>query len=84
MIGASVLLLRRHAELGTYCVAAIAMSIVGAPIASMPRHAMMAFPAFGYLATRLGRRPSLVVLVAFALLQIAFVAAVFGPAREAP
>ena len=84
MVGASVLLLRRNLELGVYSLAAIGMSVVGAPLASMPRHSMVAFPAFALLAERLGRRASIALIVGFALLQVAFVAAVFGPTREAP
>ena len=69
MLGASVLLLRRNLELGLYSVVAIGLSIVGAPVSSMPRHVLVAFPAFGLVADRLGPRWTLALAILFALVQ---------------
>lgn len=85
VLGAAILLLRRNLELGVFSVVAIGLSIVGAPVESMPRHALAAFPAFGLLADRLGPRRSLVLAVGFALLQANFVWLSFvGPQPLAP
>lgn len=69
MLGASLLLARRNLELGAYSVIAIGLSILGAPVESMPRHALVAFPAFGLIANRLGPRWSAVLVIVFAALQ---------------
>src|SRR5919107_3234356 len=73
MLIAALLLVRRNAELGVYSVAAIAMTMLAAPVASMPRHALVAFPVFGYLALRLGQRATVVLAVLFAVMQVWFV-----------
>jgi hypothetical protein len=69
MLGASIVVLRRNVELGIFSIVAIGMSIVGAPVDSMPRHALVAFPAFGLIAERLGPRRSLLLALFFAALQ---------------
>jgi hypothetical protein len=69
MFGASILLVRRNSELGLFSVVAIGLSMLGAPVSSMPRHAMVAFPAFGFLADRLGPRWSLALTVVFAAFE---------------
>src|SRR4051794_1752992 len=56
ILAASVGVLRRNVELGVYCLVAVVLSILGAPVESMPRHALAAFPAFAILAIRFGRR----------------------------
>jgi hypothetical protein len=85
MFGASVLLLRRNLELGLYAVLAIGLSLIGAPVESMPRHAMVAFPAFGLIADRLGPKRSAFLLLAFAAIQANYVVLAFvGPQPFAP
>ena len=84
MFGASLLLLRDHLDLGVYSLVAITLSLIGAPAGSMPRHAMVAFPAFAVIAQRLGPRWSFVAALAFALMEIAFVDFAFGPIHHAP
>jgi hypothetical protein len=84
MLGCSLVLLRRDLELGVYAVAAIGMSVLGAPVSSMPRHTLVAFPAFAILAQRLGRRGTVAAAAGFALLQVWFVAAAFGNGMMAP
>ena len=69
MLGASVLLMRRNLELGLFSVVAIGLSMLGAPVSSMPRHALVAFPAFGLLADRLGPRKSLALAIVFAAFE---------------
>ncbi|HYL40874.1 MAG TPA: hypothetical protein VET90_06160, partial [Candidatus Binatus sp.] len=69
MLGAAVLVVRRNLELGLFSVVAIGLSIIGAPVSSMPRHALVAFPAFGLLAARLGPRRSLILAIVFALFE---------------
>jgi hypothetical protein len=84
MLGCSLALLRRDVELGVYSVTAIAMSVLGAPVSSMPRHTLVAFPAFAILARRLGRRGTVVATAVFAVLQAWFVVAAFGDGMMAP
>jgi len=84
MIIGSLLLLRRHTDMAVYGLAAIAMSLIGAPASSMPRHAMVAIPAFAAFADRLGPRLSAVLLVVFAVGQIWFVNFAFAPAMRNP
>jgi Mannosyltransferase (PIG-V) len=85
MLGASVLLIRRNLELGIYAVLAIVLSLIGAPVESMPRHAMVAFPAFGLIADRLGPKRSAFLLLAFAAIQANYVVLAFvGPQPLAP
>ena len=85
MLGASILLARRNLELGSYSVVAIGLSIIGAPVESMPRHALVAFPAFGLIASRLGTRWSAVLVIVFAALQANYVMLAFlGPQPYAP
>ena len=84
MFVGSALLLRRQPQLALYGIIAIAMSLLGAPASSMPRHAMVAVPAFAALALRLGSRLSAVVAIAFAIGQIVFVGFAFGSIHRPP
>ena len=84
MIIGSLLLLRRHMDMAVYGLAAIAMSLIGAPASSMPRHAMVAIPAFAALADRLGPKLSAVLLLIFAIGQIWFVNFAFAPITRNP
>jgi len=84
MLLGSLLLLRRRPDLGLYALAAIGMSLVGAPAHSMPRHSMVAFPAFAAIAERLGPRLALVVAGLFAVGEFLFVDFAFGPLRRPP
>jgi hypothetical protein len=85
ILGASIVLARRNLELGTYSVVAIGLSILGAPVESMPRHALIAFPAFGLIASRLSPRASLGLVLVFAAIQANYVVLSFiGPAPFAP
>jgi Mannosyltransferase (PIG-V) len=85
MLGASILLLRRNLELGVYAVLAIVLSLIGAPVESMPRHAMVAFPAFGLIADKLGPKRSAFLVLAFAAIQANYVVLAFvGPMPLAP
>ena len=57
----------------------------GAPVESMPRHALVAFPAFGLIASRLGARRTLVLALIFAAFQVNDVLLAFvGPMPLAP
>jgi Mannosyltransferase (PIG-V) len=80
----TLLLMRDHPDLAIYGLVAIGLSLVGAPAWSMPRHAMVAFPAFAGLARRLGPRLSFVVALGFALVEVAFVDFAFGPIHRPP
>lgn len=84
MLVVSVALIRRDPELGVYSVVAVGLSVMGAPETSMPRHALMAFPAFGLLGERLGRRGTIALTILFAVMQIWFVAVAFGAQPKAP
>ena len=84
MLGASLLLVRRNRELGIYCLAAIVMTVLAAPLASMPRHTLVAFPVFGYLALRLGRRATIALAVVFAVVQVWFVGLTFTGTSPVP
>jgi hypothetical protein len=75
---AAVALIRRNLELGVYSVVALGLSIFGAPTESMPRHALAAFPVFAFIADRIGRRATIVLLVLFALSQVNQVLLVFN------
>ena len=65
-------------------VIAITMSVLGAPASSMPRHSMIAIPAFAALSLKLGPRYSAVAAVGFAALQVLFVEFAFGSVRRPP
>jgi hypothetical protein len=85
ILAGAVLLARKNLELGAYSVIAILLSIAGAPVESMPRHALVAFPAFGMIASRLGPKRSLVLALIFAALQANYVLLAFvGPQPFAP
>jgi mannosyltransferase PIG-V len=81
MFAGSVMLLRRRPEMALFGMIAITMTVLGAPASSMPRHSMIAIPAFAALALKLGPRFSTVVAVGFAALQVLFVAFAFGGVR---
>jgi hypothetical protein len=84
MVLGSLLLVRRHLDLAVYSLTAIGLSIAGAPASSMPRHAMVAFPVFAVLASRLGKRGSILVLIVFAIGQILLIRMSFGPDAQPP
>jgi hypothetical protein len=85
ILAGAVLLARKNLELGAYAVIAILLSIAGAPVESMPRHALVAFPAFGMIASRLGPKRSLGLVLIFAALQVNYVVLAFvGPQPFAP
>jgi hypothetical protein len=84
MIAGCVILLRRHTDLAIFGLVAIAMSLIGAPVWSMPRHSMVAFPAFAAIADKLGPRLSFVLLVAFAVGQYVYVDRSFGVGVSPP
>jgi hypothetical protein len=84
MIVGSVLLIRRHADMAVYGLVTIGLTLVGAPAWSMPRHAMVAFPAFVAIASRLGPRLSAVLVVVFMVGEFVFVDLAFGPGRNPP
>jgi hypothetical protein len=86
MLGASLLLARRNLELGAFSLIAIVLSVVGAPVESMPRHALVAFPAFGLIASKLGtsRRALLLTLLFAAVQANEVVLAFLGPWPTAP
>jgi hypothetical protein len=84
MVLGSLLLVRRHLDLAVYSLTAIGLSLAGAPASSMPRHAMVAFPVFAVLASRLGKRGSIVVLIVFAIGQILLIRMSFGPDAQPP
>ncbi len=73
-------------ELGVYALACLALPLLPGGIAnSVPRYAVVAFPAFAALAERLGRRWTLVLLGVFMLGQVVFARWVFeGPIGSAP
>lgn len=83
--GASLALLR-DLELGVYALACLALCLLPGGLAhSVPRYAVVAFPAFGALAERLGRRWTLVLLALFMLGQVVFARWVFeSPIGSAP
>jgi hypothetical protein len=86
MLGASILLMRHNLELGAFSVIAILLSVLGAPVESMPRHALVAFPAFGVIASKLGTsRRALLLTIVFAAVQANYVILAFlGPMPIAP
>lgn len=85
ILTAAVALARRNLELGAFSVIAILLSIAGAPVESMPRHALVAFPAFGMIASRLGPKRSLGLVLIFAAIQANYVVLAFvGPQPYAP
>jgi hypothetical protein len=84
MLLGSLLLVRRHPELAVYGLVAIALSIVGAPAHSTPRHSMVAFPAFAAIAERLGPRFTMVLAGLFAVGEFLFVDFAFGPLHRPP
>lgn len=75
MLVGAVLVLRRDRELGIYAIATLALPVItgGVIVNSMPRYALLAFPAFAGLASRLGRRSTTVLLLFFVIAQCLFV-----------
>jgi len=69
----AIWLLRTNLELGVYSAVAIAMSLLGAPVDSMPRHAMVAFPVFAFFGARLGHRKSIALVIGLAIMQVWYV-----------
>ena len=84
MFFGSALLLRRQPQLALFGMIAISMSVLGAPISSMPRHSMIAVPAFAALSMRLGARVSTVLAIGFAIAQILFINFAFGTLHRPP
>jgi len=73
LLGGAIWLLRTNIELGVYSAVAIGMSLLGAPVDSMPRHAMMAFPVFAFFGARLGHRKSIALVIGLAVMQVWYV-----------
>ncbi|HEX8939036.1 MAG TPA: mannosyltransferase family protein [Candidatus Limnocylindrales bacterium] len=70
----SLLVLRRDVELGVYALAVTLLgALPGGLIPSMPRYALLAFPAFAAISERLGRRGTVVLVLVFAVAQWFFV-----------
>jgi hypothetical protein len=80
---ASVRLLTIDLEMAVYALGCVGLAIAGASW-SLPRYAMVAFPAFGVLAIWGGRRGTLVLLVISVLFQAAFVWMSLNPDPIAP
>lgn len=80
----SLWLVRRDPELFTFSAMVLATALLpvlaGGIVHSIPRYAVVAFPAFAGLAGPLGRRGSTVLVTLFVLAQVAFAAWVV-PAR---
>jgi hypothetical protein len=78
VVGA-LLLVRRDRELAVYSLVALALPLLpGGALGSMPRYALVAFPAFAMLAERLGPRWGWVAVAASALVQVVFAGWVFA------
>jgi hypothetical protein len=74
----AVQVVRRDAELGAFALATVALVVLpGAKVYSDPRYVLVAFPAYAGLAERLGRKGTILVGVAFALLQVVMIAQAF-------
>jgi hypothetical protein len=77
MVLGTVLVYRRDLDLFAY--AAVALAICAVPVVSggishsVPRYAMLAFPAFAGLSARLGRRATMALVLLFAIGQVVFV-----------
>ena len=86
MLAGSLLALRRDRELGVYALAALAIGLLpGGVIYSLPRYAVIAFPAYAGLSRALGRRGTVALVVAFALAQWLFVSWAFAlPGAQPP
>jgi len=78
-----LLAMRRDRILGLYAVAAMSLSLLpGGLVASMPRYAVAAFPAFAGLASVAGRRGTILLTILFALGQVFLVYAAFESAHR--
>jgi hypothetical protein len=84
MIGGALLLIRKHPDLGIYGLVAIGLSLIAAPGSSMPRHSMVAFPAFAAISERVGLRTTAVIAAVFAVGEVLFVTFAFGPVHRPP
>ncbi len=77
VIAGTALLYRRDGGLFVYAAVALVIAmlplIAGGFVHSLPRYAVLAFPAFAGLADRLGRRGSATLLVIFVIGQVFFV-----------
>ncbi|HYO42382.1 MAG TPA: hypothetical protein VES19_04220 [Candidatus Limnocylindrales bacterium] len=79
VVAGAMLLWRRDRELAVYSLVALVLPMLpGGGLPSMPRYALVAFPAFAMLADRLGRRAGLVLLGAFIAGQVLFARWVVG------
>jgi hypothetical protein len=82
LVGA-VLAMRRDLTLGVYAATAMGLALLpGGLVASMPRYALAAFPAFAGFATVTGRRGSVVLTILFAIGQIGVAWLAFVAARH--
>jgi hypothetical protein len=84
MFVGSALLLRKQTDMAVYGMLAIAVSFLGGSGPSMPRHSMIAIPAFAAIALRLGPRATTLTTIGFAIAQVLFVNFAFGPKHRAP
>lgn len=84
MILGCLLALRSHTDMAVYGLVAISLAVYGSPLSSMPRLTMVAFPAFGALANKLGARASALLGVLFAVGEIIFVQIALGPTSHSP
>jgi Gpi18-like mannosyltransferase len=84
MIGGSLLMYKKHPDLAIYGLVAIGLSLIGAPASSMPRHSMVAFPAFAAISERVGPRTTAIIAVFFAVGEILFAYFAFGPVHRPP
>jgi len=72
-LAAATLLWRRSPELAAYSLAALALGVLAGSVASMPRYASMAFPAFALISAKLGRVGTVVAVVASASVEAWFI-----------
>jgi len=77
---ASVALVRRDAPMAVFALFAVTTGLIFGRQSSVARYALAAFPAFGVLGGWAGRRGSVILLVAFMIGQVLFVAAAFSVA----
>lgn len=83
----SGLAFRRDRQLGLVALAIVGLAIASAasaPLQSIARYAMPAFPAYAALSHRLGRRGTFGLVVLFAIGEVWFAAWTIGPGRIPP